>query len=205
MPSPCSLVRLFAGSLGSSRPFFLVVVVLVDAVANFCGVSNRAHISDLTITTKLQPGNIPALPPRRPLIPRPVRDVAFFFTCLVSRKESYLSTSPHAQLRPSHCALRNMPAPICRMGKKMEVLRHCWGSRQSVSSDHTSKGCFERSPDHSAISTSQIREVGTSSREHVGSHCANAMLEPWHSWHTPVKRDVDLLQNTTHPRPQSSR
>lgn len=205
MRSPCPFVRLFAGSLGSSRPLFLVVVVLVDAVANFCGVSNRAHISDLTITTKLQPGNIPALPPRRPLIPRPLRDVAFFFTCLVSRKESYLSTSPHAQLRPSHCALRNMPAPICRMGTKREVPRHCWGSRQSVSSDHTSKGCFERSPDHSAISTSRYAKWARLRANTWGRIVQTPCWNHGIPGITPVKRDVDLLQNTTHPRPQSSR
>lgn len=134
-----------------------------------------AHISDLTVSRNCTRQH-PSLVASSPFSFQASTDLTCFFPSLVSCKESSSSAVPHEQLRPSHCALRNMPAPICdqvQTGRPCDAVEVCDNLLRAIM---PRRKCLKWSPDLPAISSSNIRAVGTSAREHVGCQMSNAML-----------------------------
>lgn len=139
-------INFFAPSLDVPRLPFPVVVLLVDAVAKYCGALTSAHLRShyvLEIATRQHP-SLAASSGCSATHSKVLHMFTFFFCSRVSCEKSYHSTYPHEPVRPSHRVLRNMPAPICRVGTKREVSRHHYDLRQSCSSDHASKGLFQK-------------------------------------------------------------
>ena len=111
----------------------------------FVAHTNRAHISDLTIAFALKLSSAAWQHPssNHPPIPRSYTHLTLFFF-LESREPqnaenpSATPQNPHEQLRPLHCALRNIP--VRDQVPDWEVPRHFSSAgRSSPLSDHPSK------------------------------------------------------------------